>query len=350
MPSKKAILTRKDEHIRINLEKKVAFQHTTTQFEQYQFLHEALPEINLEAVDTSTTFLGHRLAMPLLIAPMTGGSPLGKRLNRALAEAAQAAGIGMGLGSMRAVLEAPETLASFQVRRYAPDIFLLANLGAVQLNYGYGPEDCRRLVEMVEADALYLHLNPLQEALQPEGDTRFAGLAARIAEVCAALPVPVIVKEVGCGLSRRAATRLLEAGVAALDVAGAGGTSWSRVELHRQRDRDQHTMGRIFSEWGIPTAQSLRLAQEAAPTLPLIASGGLRDGLDIAKALALGADLTTMAGALLPIAATAPETLSKHLELIRRQLQVTMFTVGARDIAALKQTPLLPLSAYLEAP
>ncbi len=341
MPYHRPTLARKNDHIRINLEKDVSFRQVTTQLEAYRFIHQALPEINLEDVDTSTTFLGHTFAFPLLIAPMTGGTQMGERLNRVLAEVAQEIGIGMGLGSMRAALEAPETRATFQMRRYAPDIFLVANLGAIQLNYGYGPADCQKLVELVEADALHLHLNPLQEALQPEGDTNFAGLVERIAEVCAALSVPVIVKEVGAGLSTRAAHRLLEAGVAALDVAGAGGTSWSQVEMHRQRKPDQRQVAQTFREWGIPTAQSLQMARDAAPSLPLIASGGLRDGVEIAKALALGADLTSMAGALLRTAATTPESLYSHIDIIRRQLQVTMFAVGAQTIAALKETPLL---------
>lgn len=340
MPRYKPTLARKNDHIRINLEKDVSFQHVTTQFENYRFMHQALPEINMDDIDTSTTFLGHSFAFPLLIAPMTGGTKLGERLNRVLAEVAQDAGIGMGLGSMRAALEMPETLSTFKVRRYAPDIFLLANLGAIQLNYGYGPADCQKLVEMIEADALYLHLNPLQEALQPEGDTHFAGLIDRIAEVCATLSVPVIIKEVGAGLSAQTARRLLEAGVTALDVAGAGGTSWSQVEMHRQRKQEQRKVARVFSEWGIPTAQSIQMARDVAPSIPLIASGGLHDGVEIAKALALGADLTAMAGALLHTAATTPEALLNHIEIIRRQLQVTMFAVGAPTIEALKKTPL----------
>ncbi|HQE92464.1 MAG TPA: type 2 isopentenyl-diphosphate Delta-isomerase [Anaerolineae bacterium] len=336
---------RKDEHVRINLEEDVSFDQMTTGLEHYRFIHQAVPECDLADVHTATDFLGHHLAFPLLIASMTGGTPWTGDINRILAEAAQAAGIGMGLGSMRVILEEPDTAPTFQVRRYAPDILLLANLGAIQLNYGYGPDECRRLVELVEADGLFLHLNPLQEALQPEGNTRFAGIVRRIATVCQALEVPVIVKEVGAGLSAQAARQLVDAGVAALDVSGAGGTSWSQVEMHRGRDAVQREVAAAFRNWGIPTAQSLQMVHQAAPDIPLIASGGLQTGLDIAKVLALGADATTMAGVLLEAAATSPQALYERLEIIRRQLAITMFVSGAPTITRLKQTPLVTVGS-----
>lgn len=332
---------RKDDHIRINLREDVSFDQLTTGFERYQFIHQTLPEFDLDDINPSTTFLGHRLAFPLLIASMTGGTEWAGHLNRTIAEIAQAFGIGMGLGSMRAALESPETLSSFQVRRYAPDILLLANLGAIQLKYGYGPEECRRIVELVEADGLFLHLNPLQEALQPEGNTHFAGLLSRIEAVCTALDVPVIVKEVGGGLSTRAARMLVDAGVAALDVSGAGGTSWSQVEMYRGENDVQREVAAAFRNWGIPTAQSLLMVREVAPEIPLIASGGLHTGLDIAKAIALGADATTMAAAILQSAAESPQALHDRVEVIRRQLRIAMFAAGASDIAILKKTPLL---------
>ncbi|MFN3929561.1 MAG: type 2 isopentenyl-diphosphate Delta-isomerase, partial [Thermoflexus sp.] len=225
------ISQRKADHIRINLEEDVSFGQLTTGFERLRFVHRALPELDLQEVDLSTTFFGKTLKAPLLISSMTGGTEEAGRINRNLAEAAQARGIAMGLGSMRAALERPELLPTFQVRRYAPDILLFANLGAVQLNYGYTVDHCRRAVELVKADALILHLNPLQEALQPEGDTNFAGLLRKIEAVCKALPVPVVVKEVGWGISEEVARLLADAGVAAIDVAGAGGTSWSQVEM-----------------------------------------------------------------------------------------------------------------------
>ena len=331
--------TRKDEHIRINLEEDVSFDQVTTGLERYRFTHQALPECDLADVDTTIHFLNHPLGFPALIASMTGGTERAGNINRMLAEVAQTTNIGMGLGSMRAALEDPQALKTFQVRRYAPDILLLANLGAVQLNYGYDPDTCRRLVDLVEADGLFLHLNPLQEALQPEGNTRFTGIVRRIEAVCRALEVPVIVKEVGWGLSAEAARMLIEAGVAALDVAGAGGTSWSQVEMHRGRDAAQREVAAAFRDWGIPTAQAIRDVRQVAPDIPLIASGGLRTGVDIAKALALGADVTTMAATLLH-AADSLQTLYERIEIIRRQLTIAMFAAGAPTIARLKQTPL----------
>lgn len=331
---------RKDEHIRINLEEDVSFDQVTAGLERYRFTHQALPECDLNDVDTATRFLNHRLAFPVLIASMTGGTQRTGDINRMLAEVAQSVGIGMGLGSMRAALEDPQALKTFQVRRYAPDILLLANLGAVQLNYGYGPDACRRLIDLVEADGLFLHLNPLQEALQPEGDTRFTGVLRQIEAVCQALAVPVIVKEVGWGLSTEAARMLIEAGVAALDVAGAGGTSWSQVEMHRGQNTVQREVAAAFRNWGIPTAQAIRDVRQVSPDIPLIASGGIRTGVDIAKALALGANITTMAAVLLQAAAESPQTLYERIEIIRRQLIIAMFAAGAPTIARLKQTPL----------
>jgi isopentenyl-diphosphate delta-isomerase len=331
---------RKDEHIRINLEEDVSFDQVTTGLERYRFTHQALPECNLTDVDTTTHFLNRRLAFPVLISSMTGGTERTGNINHILAEVAQATGIGMGLGSMRTVLENPQVLTTFQVRRYAPDILLLANLGAVQLNYGYGPDACRRLVDLVEADGLFLHLNPLQEALQPEGNTRFAGIVRQIEAVCRALEVPVIVKEVGWGLSAEVARMLIEAGVTALDVSGAGGTSWSQVEMHRGQDAVQREVAAAFRNWGIPTAQAIRDVRRVAPDIPLIASGGLRTGVDIAKALALGADVAAMAAGLLQAAVDSPQALHERIEIIRRQLTVTMFAASAPTIARLKQTPL----------
>jgi isopentenyl-diphosphate delta-isomerase len=333
--------TRKDDHLQINLEEDVTFDQLTTGLEHYRFVHQALPELDFDEVDTRTTFLGRRFSIPLLIASMTGGTKLAGQINQTLAAVAQEVGMGIGLGSMRAALERPDTAWTFQVRKYAPDILLLANLGAVQLNYGYGPDECRRAVDLVEADGLYLHLNPLQEALQPEGDTRFSGLLQRIEAVCKALPVPVIVKEVGWGLSTRAIRLLVDAGVAALDVAGAGGTSWSQVEMHRSENSVQREVAASFRDWGIPTAESLQMAREVAPNIPLIASGGLRTGIDIAKSLALGADIATMAGPMLKAASESQQALRDQIEILSRQLRVTMFAVGASGIPALKQTPMI---------
>lgn len=333
--------SRKDAHIQINLREDVAFDKVTTGLENYYFEHQALPELDLAAVSTHTRFLGKELAFPLLISSMTGGSPIAAQFNQRLAEAAQAAHIGLGLGSLRAALEDSALAWTYQVRQYAPDILLLANLGAVQLNYAYGPEECQRAVELVEADGLILHLNPLQEALQPEGETHFAGLLPRIEAVCRALEVPVIVKEVGWGLSAQSARRLRAAGVAALDVAGAGGTSWSQVELYRSQTTVQRQVAAAFRDWGIPTATSLKLVRQVAPHLPLIASGGLRDGIALAKSLALGADVGAIAAPLLRAASESAGALHTALTVLRQQFKITMFAAGLPDVAALRQAKLL---------
>jgi len=331
---------RKSNHIRINLEEDVDSDRVSTGFERYQLIHRALPGCNLEDVDAGTRLLGKRLAAPLLISSMTGGTPEARAINQRLAEAAQAAGIGMGLGSQRAAIEDPTLADTFRVRHVAPDVLLLANLGAVQLNYGYGPAECRRAVEMVGADALILHLNPLHEALQPDGDTRFAGLLSKIEAVCRALETPVVVKEVGWGISEEVARQLADAGVAAIDVAGAGGSSWSQVEMHRARTERQRQVAAAFADWGIPTADSLLMARRGAPALPIIASGGMRDGIQMAKAVALGAAACGVAGPFLHAANTSTAAVMELTAVLVTQLRVAMFAAGAADVQALQHTPI----------
>ena len=325
---------RKLEQLRVCLDEDVRSM-TTTGLERYRLLHQALPEMALEEVDTSTIFLGHRLRAPLLISAMTGGAALGQEVNQRLAAAAQELGLAMCLGSQRAAIEDPSLLATYQVRRVAPDILLFANLGAVQLNYGYGVEECLRAVESVEANALVLHLNPLQEALQPEGNTNFAGLLGKIAQVCQALPVPVVIKEVGWGISAAVAEELCQAGVAALDLAGAGGTSWSEVERYRSATPAEAEVAEAFADWGIPTAEALVAVRQACPSLPLVASGGIKDGVEVAKCLALGASLAGIAQPLLRSATDSSEAVSGQLQIILRQLRVAMFCAGARTVADL---------------
>lgn len=339
---------RKSEHLRISLEEDVSFHTLTTGFERYRFEHCALPELDLAAVDLSTHLLGKRLNAPLLISSMTGGTAEARDLNRRLAQAAQQAGIGMGLGSLRAALEDPSLLATYQVRDIAPDILLFSNLGAVQLNYGYTADHCKRAVEMVEADGLILHLNPLQEALQPEGQTDFSDLLRKIESVCRALEVPVVVKEVGWGLSADVARRLADAGVAALDVAGAGGTSWSQVEMHRARSGLEREAAAAFRDWGIPTAEAVRQVHQAVPHLPLIASGGIRDGIQVAKAIAMGAAACGIAHPFLLAAARSAEAVVEAIEVIVTQLRVAMFAAGARDLAALARVPLIEVPRRTE--
>ncbi len=332
---------RKADHIRINLEEDVRFPRLTTGLAHYRFLHQALPELDLAAIDTTLTLFGRRLAAPLLISSMTGGTAEAQAINENLARAAQAAQIAMGLGSQRAAIEDPACADTYRVRRVAPDILLFANLGAVQLNYGYTVEHCRRAVDMVEADALILHFNVLQEAVQPEGDGNFSDLLPKIAAVCRALPVPVIAKEVGWGFSTEAARRLADVGVAAIDVAGAGGTSWSEVEYHRAPTGFYARVARSFADWGIPTAESIQMVRTGAPGLPIFASGGLQDGIDVAKCIALGARMGGLAGRFLSAAVSSAEAVGEVIRELQTQLRVAMFAAGASDLDVLRETPLL---------
>ncbi|HEX9681435.1 MAG TPA: type 2 isopentenyl-diphosphate Delta-isomerase [Anaerolineales bacterium] len=334
------ISRRKADHIRVNLEENVQ-SGLTSGLERFRFEHRALPELDLRRVETGAVFLGRGLDAPLLISSMTGGTQAAHRLNLALAEAAQARRIAMGLGSQRAAIEDPHLAFSFQVRRVAPDILLFANVGAVQLNYRYGVDECQRAVDMAEADALVLHLNALQEALQPEGDVDFSGLLEKIGRVCRALPVPIIAKEVGWGISAADARRLVEAGVSAIDVAGAGGTSWSQVEMHRAKTERQARLAAAFVRWGIPTAEAVVQVRQALPQIPLIASGGLRGGIDLAKCLALGADLGGLAGPFLKAAAVSSAAVAEAIDGLVAELRVTMFACGSPDLAGLRQATLL---------
>jgi len=272
---------------------------------------------------------------------MTGGTEEAGIINWVLAKAAQETGIAMGLGSQRNAIEHPETASTFRVREVAPDILLFANLGAVQLNYGYSAAKCQQAVDMVEADALILHLNPLQEAVQPEGDTRFAGLLAKIEDVCKALTVPVIAKEVGWGISEKTARQLANAGVAAIDIAGAGGTSWSQVEMHRAQNSSQSRLAAAFLDWGIPTADSIQQVRRAAPGIPIFASGGLRTGLEIAKCISLGASMGGMAGPFIKAADQSLEETVQTIQEIKREIQVTMFATGSKTLHDLKENELI---------
>jgi isopentenyl-diphosphate delta-isomerase len=333
------LASRKADHLRICLEEDVRPPNRRTGLERYRFVHQALPEIDLAKVDLHVEVFGRRLQSPLLVASMTGGTDEARAINRRLAQAAAALGLGMGVGSQRTALEDPRWSDTYRVRDVAPDILLFANLGAVQLNMSYTVDHCQRAVDMIEADALVLHLNPLQEALQPGGDTRFRGLLDKIRAVCRALPVPVIVKEVGYGLSASVARQLAEVGVSALDVAGAGGTSWSEVERHRALESARDRVAAQFADWGIPTAESLRLVREVVPHLPLIASGGLETGIEVAKCIALGADLASVAWPLLRPALLSTQAVTEVLETISQTLRVAMFCTGTPSIAALKNTP-----------
>jgi isopentenyl-diphosphate Delta-isomerase len=320
---------RKSDHIRINLEQDVR-STLTTGLEHFRFIHEALPEINLEAVELSCTVYGKKLTAPILISSMTGGTAEGGRINQRLAEAAQEAGVAMGVGSQRAAIEDKRHTSTFSiVRKAAPDILLFANLGAIQLNYGYTIDHCRHAVNMIQADGLILHLNPLQEALQMGGNSHFSGLARKIEKICKDLEVPVIIKEVGWGISARTAKILLDCGVSAIDVSGAGGTSWSQVEMHRAPDEYIRQLAATFVGWGIPTAETIQIVKGVAPNLTIFASGGLKDGLDIAKCIALGATLGGMAGQFLKAANISTEKAIKLIRLTAEQIRIAMFSTGA---------------------
>lgn len=341
LPKPGATPSRKAEHIRINVDRDVSAKGVDNGFDAYRFTHRALPNIDLADVDTHVDLFGKTLAAPILISCMTGGAPEARKLNRRLARVAQAQSLAMGTGSARALLEDASQLETFDVRKDAPDVLLFANLGAVQLNKGYTVKDCRRLLDMLQADALVLHLNPLQEALQPEGDTNFAGLLNKIADVCTNLQAPVIVKEVGWGIAAQDVVALLEAGVAAVDVAGAGGTSWSEVERYRIAETWRADVAAEFAGWGIPTAQSLREARAVAPNAILFASGGIRNGLDVTKALALGANLVGLAGPFLRAANKSEARAADLARELTEVLRVAMFSLGAKTLFDLRDADVL---------
>jgi isopentenyl-diphosphate delta-isomerase len=331
--------TRKKEHLELCLDTDSVSSPSSTGLEAYRFVHNALPEIDIDEIDVSVTFLGKRLKAPILISSMTGGFDLARKVNRNLAAAAQALGLAMGVGSQRVAIEEPSAAASFQVRDLAPDILLFGNLGAVQLNYGYGIDQCRRAVAMIGADGLILHLNVLQEAVQPEGNRNFKGLTGKIATVCAELDVPVVAKEVGNGISVDVAMRLQRAGVKAIDIAGKGGTSWSAVEAQRAARRGQPA-DTAFADWGIPTEEALISTRKALPELPLIASGGIRTGVDMAKSIALGADLAALGQPLLAAALESADKVIESLAGAIHELKVSMLCVGAKRLGDLRHAPL----------
>jgi isopentenyl-diphosphate delta-isomerase len=301
-------------------------------FDDIRLRHRALPEVDLQGVDPSLQLFGKRLDFPLLISSMTGGDNEDvRRVNRNLAIAAEATGVAMGVGSQRVMFTHPPSRDSFALRLAAPNALLFANLGAIQLNCGFGVEECREAIEVLDADGIFLHLNPLQEAVQPEGDTNFGGLTARIGEVAAELKEPVIAKEIGTGISRTDAEGLLAAGIRYVDVAGAGGTSWSRIEHHRAK----HNIGLLFQDWGLPTPVALAELRDL-PELRVFASGGIRNGLDMAKAVILGASLCGMASPFLKPARRSADAVIAVIENLRREFTTAMFLLGAANFASLR--------------
>ncbi|NEO25740.1 MAG: type 2 isopentenyl-diphosphate Delta-isomerase [Kamptonema sp. SIO4C4] len=333
--------TRKADHLRICLEEDVQFRRNTNGLDRYRFEHCCLPELDYQEIDLSTQFLSKPLGAPLLISSMTGGTEQAKTINFRLAEAAQRHKLAMGVGSQRIAVEKPDVANTFAVRSVAPDILLFANLGAVQLNYTYGITECQRAVDILEADALILHLNPLQECIQSNGDKNFKNLLDKIQKICSKIPVPVVVKEVGNGISAPMARQLIQAGVQAIDVAGAGGTSWAKVESERAEQSMQRQLGKTFADWGIPTADCLTSIRSLYPHVPLIASGGLRNGLEVAKAITLGANVAGLAFPFLQAASESPEALEARIQLLKAELTTALFCTGSRTLQDLKQAKLM---------
>jgi len=327
--------TRKLDHLRICLEDQVQARGISTGFENWRLMHQALPEMSLAEVDTTITLAGRSLRSPFIISAMTGGIPQAADINRNLAIAAQELGLAMIVGSQRSAFEDPTLAVTYQVRPWAPDILLFANLGAVQLNAGYGLAECRQAVKMIDADGLALHLNPLQECLQPEGNRDFHGLADKIAAIVDGMEVPVLLKEVGWGLSARVTRLLYDAGVRLIDVAGAGGTSWSEVEARRAVNERSRRTAAAFADWGIPTAEAILNVRRVASDISIIASGGVRSGVEAAKAIALGACAVGIALPLLAPACQSATAVAERLRELEDGLRIAMFCTASRRLSDL---------------
>jgi len=341
---KREVEKRKIDHIYICLNKDVEAKKITTGFEDVLLIHRALPELNLEEIDLTAEVFGHKFSAPIMISSITGGAEEALKINASIAEAVEELGLGMGVGSQRAALENPNLRRTYTiVRKKAPNVFLAANIGAPQIIRDYTVKDLEKAIEMIEADALIIHLNPLQEAIQPEGEALYLGAVEKIRRIIENLDVPVIVKETGAGISAEDARKLKDVGVAGIDVAGAGGTSWAAVECYRANrrgDRFAEEVGREFWDWGIPTAASVVEVVQSV-NLPLIASGGVRSGVDIAKAIGLGADLAGFALPILKPAMKSSEKVKEKIKIFIQQLRISMFLVGADSTERLKRIPLV---------
>ncbi len=340
----KEIRKRKADHIRISLNHNVQARKTTTGFEDIYFVHKALPEVDKRKIDLSTTVFNHKFAAPLIAGAITGGTLEAERINATIAEAVEELKLGMGVGSQRAAVEDKKLEKTFTIaRKKAPTAFLIANIGGVQLINGYGLKEVKKAVEMIEADAIAVHLNPLQEATQPEGQTNFKGVLGKIAEISKSLDKPMIAKETGAGIAAEEARKLADAGVEGIDVSGAGGTSFAAVEHYRTKDpknASHHRLSRVFWDWGIPTAVSITEVSKTV-NIPVIASGGIRGGIDIAKALALGASMTSLSQPILHAAVRDVKETVDSLSLLMEELRNVMFLVGVESIQALQKAPLV---------
>ncbi|MEM1586809.1 MAG: type 2 isopentenyl-diphosphate Delta-isomerase [Candidatus Bathyarchaeia archaeon] len=335
---------RKDDHIKICMERDVEAKNVSTGFEDVYLIHRALPEINLSEVRTETIFLGYKFSAPIIVEGMTGGTERAMEINSAIAEAVEDLHLGMGVGSQRAAIEKPSLERTYRVvREKAPNAFIAANIGGAQLAAGYSVKEITSIIEMVRANALVIHLNPLQEIIQPEGETLYAGILCRISELASRLNVPIIVKETGCGISHEVAKMLEMAGVSCIDVAGAGGTSWAAVEYYRAAERGDNygqDLGALFWDWGIPTVVSL-VEVVCSVKIPVIASGGIRSGIDVAKSIALGASLAGVARPILLAASKGYGEVKRALNSLISHLRCVMFLTGAKSIEDLKRVPLI---------
>ncbi len=331
---------RKDQHLDVVLSGR-GRHASDAGFDAIRFVHEALPDLDHAAIDLGADFLGYRLKAPLLISSMTGGPSRAEAINARLAEAAQAVGIALAVGSQRSALENGGVAGlDAGLRRRAPDVPLLANIGAAQLTRGFGLDEARRAIDMIGADALIVHLNPLQEACQPEGDRDWRGVGAALATLIAGLDAPVVVKETGAGLSAATARRLVDMGVAAIDVAGAGGANWGLIEGERATEPSDKAHALAFADWGIPTARAIAEVRAACPDTVIIGSGGVRNGLDAAKAIRLGADIVGQAAGVLDAATVSTEAVVAHFQTVIRQLSTACFCTGSADLAKLRRVPL----------
>jgi isopentenyl-diphosphate delta-isomerase len=326
---------RKMQHIDIAL-KQAEIDRNKSYFDSIRLTHRALPELNAGDIDPSITLFAKHLSFPLLISPMTGGDhDLLRIINKNMAVAAEKTGIAFAVGSQRVMFTNPKALESFELRRYAPDALIFANLGAVQLNYGFGRKHCQKAIDILGADGLFLHLNPLQEAVQPEGNIDFAGLSEKIKKVAKSIEKPIILKEVGCGLSAKDVELALNCGITTFDVAGSGGTSWSRIENDRRLQGEKYKLGITFQDWGIPTPYAIEALAGFMDRITVFASGGLRTGIDMVKAIVLGAKLCGIALPFLRPALESPEKVIEVIERLRREFTLTMFLLGVRDVASL---------------
>ncbi len=335
------ISERKIEHLQV-FDKDSGINRNKRAFDNISLTHRALPNLDLASIDTSTCFLGKKLSFPLLISSMTGGShELVKSINKNLALAAEACQVALAVGSQRVMFSEKEAIESFTLRKYAPNTVLIGNIGAVQLNYGFTEKQCQQAVDILQADGLYLHLNPLQEAIQPEGDTNFANLNDKIATICSSLNVPILLKEVGSGLSIADIESAILLGIKYFDIAGSGGTSWSRIEYHR-RQQANDDLGLVFQDWGISTPEALLEAQKylynsttCSDDITLIASGGLKTGIDIAKSVIMGASVGGLAAPLLKPAMTSVDATIEAIEKLHREFRTAMFLLGVADVKTL---------------